>query len=718
MLRNIYSSLLIAALALTGLGANAQGQLNKGSREWCGTTAERERYFTEHPGARAAEQALYQRLKAMPSLGQRGPAAAPDVTIPVVVHIIHSGGADNISDQQLDRAIGQLNADFQKLNTDASQTIPLFQPIAAAVGFQFRLAKKDPNGNCTTGITRHYAPALVSDDLSGAVQALSTWDPTRYLNIWVVSTIRGALGGSALGYVSSPANPTNPRDGITIRSDRFDDQSTINLDPLLSQPRTITHEVGHYFGLRHTWGITIFGTGDCTGTDNVADTPPTDGTYICNLAYAPCGPVANVQNYMDYAGCATMFTEGQKTLMRNVVTTVRPVLVSQANLGATGTNDGYVAPGCAPIAAFGPAPGSSTSVCVNTPVTLRDYSSNFTAAGGVPTYTWSFPGGTPATATGPTATVVYATAGFYTVTETVRNSFGSSTATTTIRVDGPTGGETAPLRQSFEDPNFPDLFPAPTLRNYERFSTFGAGWQRQTGPSASNGSAYLFVKNLDPGGAVSTLITPNINLASLTGPAVLTFARAYALRTVASDDQLRISFSNDCGTNWSPPVILQATTLSTEGLTPIRDYAPTASSDWQTLVVPIPAQYQGSGLFKIRLEMFGSLTPSNDFFLDDLRVTSPVATKTTALTRHGISVYPNPLTNETAVHLNLTAATQVQVYLTDMLGREVLALPAKTYGVGAQTLPLPVASQPLKAGVYVMRIVLNGETFTSKLTVK
>ncbi|WP_156176221.1 M43 family zinc metalloprotease [Hymenobacter terrenus] len=722
MLKNFYSSLLIAALTLTALGANAQGQLDKGNREWCGTTAERERYFTAHPGARAAEQALYQRLKAMPSLEQRGPAAAPDVTIPVVVHIIHAGRADNISDQQVDRAIGQLNADFQKLNTDASQTIPLFQPIAASVGFQFRLAKKDPNGNCTTGITRHYAPTLVHDDLSGTVQALSTWDPVRYLNIWVVSTI-GPFDALA-GYVAPPVNPTNPRDGFTIRNDRFDDQNTIN--PSLSQPRTSTHEIGHYFGLQHTWGPNNNPEvpGYCGDTDNVADTPATNGTFTCNLAYAPCGAIANVQNYMDYSGCPTMFTEGQKTLMRNVLTAVRPVLVSQANLVATGTNDGYVAPGCAPIAAFFLAPGSSDNVCVNTPVTLRDYSSNFTAAGGVLTHAWSFPGGTPATATGPTATVAYATAGFYTVTETVSNSFGSSSATTTIRVDGPTGGETAPFRQSFEDPNFPDLFPAPTLRNYELSGETISGpapfrWQRQTTFPAADGSAYLVVNNrLQPATVITRLITPNINLADLTGPAVLSFARAYALRTAASDGRLRISFSNDCGINWSSPLILRAAALSTQGLTPIDGYTPTAPSDWQTLIVPIPALYQGSSIFKVRVEMFSGFTSDNDFFLDDLRVTSPVATTTTALTRHGISVYPNPLTNETAVHLNLTATTQVRVHLTDMLGREVLALPAKTYGVGAQTLPLPTAGQPLKAGVYVMHIGLNGEIFTSKLTVR
>ena len=121
---------------------------------------------------------------------------------------------------------------------------------------------------------------------------------------------------------------------------------------------------------------------------------------------------------------------------------------------------------------------------MGSPVTLRDYSYNFTAAGGPVTYTWSFPGGNPATATGQTVSVSYPTAGFYAVTETVSNSAGSNSTTVTnlIRVEGPTGAETAPFAQSFEDPAFPNLYAAPTLRNYETFGTSPTGAARITPP--------------------------------------------------------------------------------------------------------------------------------------------------------------------------------------------------------------------------------------------
>ncbi|MFD2717734.1 M43 family zinc metalloprotease [Hymenobacter monticola] len=717
---------MAAALAFAGLGAHAQTTPGK-NPNWCGTVDEQERYFAAHPGARDAQRAFMQRMAADAQQQAQRTNYVTDVTIPVVVHIIHVGGADNISDRQINSAIALLNEDYQKLNADTAQIIPQFRPIAASVGFQFRLAKKDPNGNCTTGITRHYMPSLFNDNQSGAIQAVGVWDQSKYMNIWVVNTIGVAsAGGFVVGYVSPPNSPTNPRDGYVIRHDYFGNQGTSS--PGNALLRGATHEIGHYFGLSHPWGQTNNpGSGDCTGTDFVADTPPTDGTFNCNLNYAPCGPIANVQNFMDYASCASMFTQGQRALMRSVLAANRPNLISQANLVATGTNDGYVAPNCAPIAAFGVAPGSSANVCINTPVTLRDYSANFTAAGGSLSYSWSFPGGTPATATGQQVSVSYPTAGFYSVTETVTNSIGStvSTQTNIIRVEGPTGGEAAPLAQSFEDANFPNIYATPTLRNYETSGLTATNtastnfvWRRQTAVPAADGSAYLQVTNRTyPASVTATLVTPNINLSGISN-ATLRFARAYALRTAADNVQLRVSFSSDCGTTWSTPTTFNAAALSTQGLTPNDGFVPTSSADWQTLAVAIPAQFQGSGLFKVRLQMVNGTAQGNTFFLDHLRISNPLAAKADAGAANGIAVYPNPLTQQTAVHLTLDKAASVQVTLADVLGRPVLALPAKTYAAGPQVLALNPAGRPLPAGVYLVRVRLDGQTFTSKLTVE
>ena len=728
MLKNLYPAVLAAALALTGFGAHAQTSPAGRTRAFCGFDEQQQAYFAAHPGARLLYDAVNQQLAAMPAPAQqRGGLAVPNVTIPVVVHIIHAGGVDNISDRQINSAIAELNDDYQKLNADTTALSPLFIPIAANLQFQFKLAKLDPNGNCTTGITRTYAPELVNDDRAGAVKARIFWDSNRYLNMWIVSTIGTPVagGGFILGYAQFPGQNA-ATDGLVMRHDYFGNQGTAS--PATAAERTATHEVGHYFGLLHTWGNGAVETpGNCGGTDFVADTPPTIGTFGCNLNMAPCGVVANVNNYMDYSACTSMFTQGQKSRMLNVLSTIRTGLTTATNVAATGTSAGYVAPNCAPVAAFAPLPGTSTKVCINTPVTLRDYSYNFTAAGGQLAYTWSAPGATFVGTPGQTVTLSYAAAGIYSVTETVTNTAGSGTSTQTnlIVVEGPTGAETAPYAESFENAAFPNLFAAPSLRNYETFGTTGAGgaapyrWNRRTALLAANGTAYLLGANrLYPTNAVTTLITPNINLSGVTQPAVLRLARAYALRNTTDNAQLRVSFSSNCGVSWSSPTVLTVADLATKGLTPIDGFYPAVAADWQDLTVVIPAQFQGSGLFKVRLELVNGATQGNDFYLDNLRVVNVLGTKADALAARGISVYPNPLTRETAVHLTLAAATQVQVRLTDVLGRDVLTLPARTYGAGPLALPLQAAGRPLRAGLYVVRLTLNGEAFSSKLTVE
>ena len=75
--------------------------------------------------------------------------------IPVVFHIMHNYGEENISREQIVDAVRIMNEYYQKRNADTAQIIPLFQPLIGDVRLEFRLAQLDPQGNCTDGITRH-----------------------------------------------------------------------------------------------------------------------------------------------------------------------------------------------------------------------------------------------------------------------------------------------------------------------------------------------------------------------------------------------------------------------------------------------------------------------------------------------------------------------------------------------------------------------------------
>ncbi|MCC2548241.1 hypothetical protein LJY25_17460, partial [Hymenobacter sp. BT175] len=379
---------LIIALAAPG---RAQAPGSTESALPCGFDSMQQAEFRQQPGAQARYQQFLQeaaRLSADPARGQ----ALPDVTVPVVVHVIHTGGSNNISDAQIYDALRILNDDFSKRNADTSTVIPPFQSRIANVGFQFRLAKLDPNGNCTTGITRTYSPLTNVGD--NQMKSLIVWPVNKYLNIWVSSAANGYGGGYAFGPCSGAPNP-----GVVIRNMYFGSIGTSSGSNIAS--RLLTHEVGHYFGLPHTWGPND-NSGlptNCGIDDNIADTPNTIGSqYICNLSFSPCTDasgqpiLANVQNYMDYSPCAAMFTNGQRAVMRaGLQLACRAQLTTAANLLATGTNDGYVAPPCAPVVAFEP---SSPSICEGGTVTFTDYSYN-DAPGAARTYSWSFPGGSP-----------------------------------------------------------------------------------------------------------------------------------------------------------------------------------------------------------------------------------------------------------------------------------------------------------------------------------
>src|SRR3989338_1058024 len=74
--------------------------------------------------------------------------------IPVVWHVIHNDGPENISKATIENEIAQLNEDFQKLNPNIVNVHPLFVGITADCEIEFRWARLAPDGNCTEGITR------------------------------------------------------------------------------------------------------------------------------------------------------------------------------------------------------------------------------------------------------------------------------------------------------------------------------------------------------------------------------------------------------------------------------------------------------------------------------------------------------------------------------------------------------------------------------------
>jgi len=261
---------------------------------------------------------------------------------PIVVHVLYnvnSNHATNISDAQIFSQINIINNDFQRLNADWTNTPDVWEGLVANNEIKFCLASKDPAGNITSGIIRKFtdstnfiARTSPKHNNTGGSDA---WPVDRYINVWVIPQ-----SGTLLGYATFPWISSGAEDGIVIKQSAFGNIGTAT--PPYNLGRTLTHELGHFFGLIHIWGDDT----GCMGTDQVDDTPdqflqnggcPTfpliDNCSILN-------PGVMFMNYMDYTddNCMYMFTTGQKIRMDFHITNFanRQVLLSNTNTSCGG----------------------------------------------------------------------------------------------------------------------------------------------------------------------------------------------------------------------------------------------------------------------------------------------------------------------------------------------------------------------------------------------
>jgi Pregnancy-associated plasma protein-A len=268
------------------------------------------------------------------TLSQINPApttlSGPPYTIPVVVHVIHTGGVIgtiyNPTDAQIIGAIAYLNAVY---NGTEPGTVG-----AGDLQIQFVLAQRDPNCNPTNGINRVDGSG-VAGYVSGGVQGsqtvvgtpdiniknLSRWDPTQYYNIWIVDKIDGADGtgsGSFIaGFAFFPGSPAL-EDGIVMLATQ-----------MIDGQKTLPHEMGHAFNLYHPFQSTDPNNATCaantscsTQGDMICDTDPITIpiNFACRTgANNPCTgtpyTISTENNYMNYTFCYSLFTTDQKTRM-------------------------------------------------------------------------------------------------------------------------------------------------------------------------------------------------------------------------------------------------------------------------------------------------------------------------------------------------------------------------------------------------------------------
>ncbi len=356
--------------------------------------------------------------------------------IPVVVHVIHNGDAlgsgENISDAQVNSQIAVLNADFSATNADFANVPAAFNSVKGNMDIQFCLATIDPNGNPTTGINRvNNGIASYGQAATETMKASTQWDPTKYFNIWVVrfgGDLNGILGyaqfpsSSGLSGLNANGGAANT-DGVVIGFNFFGTTGAVSSP--FNKGRTVTHEVGHCFGLRHIWGDD---NGACGGNgDFCADTPDqADENYNCPSfpSNASCSNGGDMSmNYMDYTddACMYMFTVGQKARMDAVLANSprRASLLTSNVCGVASITANFTA--------------SATTINEGQSVTFTDASASPATLN---SWSWTFTGGSPASHNGQTPpAITYNTAGTYAVSLTVGdNAAGTDTETKTAYI--------------------------------------------------------------------------------------------------------------------------------------------------------------------------------------------------------------------------------------------------------------------------------------------
>jgi len=698
-MKTIKLSLLITGLVLMSTNIFAQSQ---NSSNWCYTDQNYEEQATKNPNLRTIREEV-DRFTANYIKNAPSDKQLVTIIIPVVVHnITHDGGQGSVTKADVDAQLAQLNKDFNRTNSDAANTRALFAPYASSINIEFRLAHKDPNGNCTEGIVRVESPLSYNPNPRDAVKAVSYWSSLKYFNIWVIDEIsQNADGTYVAGYAQFPGQNNNGKYGVVLVNQNFG-----------AGDRALTHEVGHCFNLYHT-----FQSG-CFGGDACSDTPPQSQAFTgaCNTNQNTCSNggspytgnvVDQIENYMSYSSCQNMFSGNQVSRMNtilssNSVTSGVAYLSTGANLNATGTNDPYNDAVCTPNMDFS---SNKHHICEGASVSYSDHSWGSEATA----WNWSFTGGTPSTSNSSNPTITYNTAGTFNTTLVASNSGGSNSKTINniITVSSLTADYSGPVLDGFESTT--------TFNNDWRIESDGGQVWQNTNSAAATGSRSVRLKNYFTTvyRETDSLISPSYNLSVMSNP-TFEFKVAYKRKNSSSNDRLFVYYSLDCGNSWTLQTLFSPTTMKT---TPDQSsqFTPSNSSQWITKTVDISAVATESN---VRFMFAFRADGGNNIFLDDININGPVGIDNFSKIGN-FNVYPNPTSSNAQVSFSLiNSVDNLTINVRNAVGQIVTnVISGQSFIAGSYNLKID-ESRKLSKGIYFVEFTADGVSQVQKLIIQ
>lgn len=671
--------------------------LSQETQDFCGTDEYYQDQLDKHPELKKLEEASNDFAEGyQPPMTKHG----QKYVIPVVFHVMHTYGPENVDKEKILANLQTLNEDYQKQNSDTQFVRDQFKPLIADHNIEFRLARIDPQGNCTDGIERHYSENTNSanDNVKREVQ----WDPQRYLNVWLVAEIDRHGSNNIAGYANFPWDkPYEDNDGIVMIARSVE-----------GGDRTLTHEVGHYLGLYHPFQ------GGCkqwnvNSNDEVDDTPMAedrdriisscDGRNTCDLDYPQGQDKPDMlENFMDYTPCGRMFTKGQKTRSLSYLdpnnANNRAQLVSQSNLAYTGVAD--TIQNEKPLAYFDT---EEKEICSGDSTQFE----HVTCQGNPDSFRWYFQGGEPNISTKANPQVLYEDTGTYNVALVVANDKGTDSINLKNHVNviqGEPAGSN-PFQANLDSGNLK----AKGWR-FEQTVPSDTGWQLSSKATFNGGqSLYLNNYNIDRENLTYSIITPKLNLydpQSMT----LTFNYAYANLSNSSTDKMSIEISNDCGATWRSIANMFNLTLKTTDNPITEDFVPT-SKQWDQQVVNFNTVDSG----QIFLRFNFTSGNGNNVYIDNIRFGFPVGIEEEDHPKERLQLYPNPVQD----HLNLAIRDvntgNARLTVRNMVGQELSKRNIQLNNHKETNVKMSIQELNIQnEGVYILMLESEGSSIVKK----
>ena len=639
-------------------------------------------------------------------------------TIPTVVHIIYNPDrpGDNISDEQIKSQIEVLNEDYQRKNEDIDEVPNRFKNLIANFDIEFCLANRDENGNFTTGITRTETAIdefttkdnqIKRPELGG----VEGWNSKLFLNIWV-----GRLENEVLGYATPPGFPTSI-DGVAIGTRYFGRGTQYNLHLAYNRGRTTTHEIGHWLGLRHVWGNEY----GCNYDDGIEDTPESDEPYYdCPMNNSQsCGTIDMTMNYMEYVNdaCMYMFTLGQKDRIQEVLNTSRASVTNgerclatanglDAGVGVNAVETIYCEKRAFPISVTVANLGTEDINSIRIQYTVNN--------GGVVDFN---------------KTIEIPVGGVEEINMSNLNLFGVNTIDINlVEVNGGQDAIRANNTISLEV-TIPEFGTLPLIERFSSAIFEQDGWTIDNPDSdvfvwlrseeygaPPSGRGCLFFDNFsgeeenNPRNTNDHIDTPTFDFTN-NSTVSFSFDRAYAQYDDELFDGLRISYSIDCGINWSPFWFKDGAALATNPLNVDsgEPFLPTAS-DWITENIDLSAALVGQAAVQFRITNqsgWGQL-----LWIDNIKVEGIVSINTFPLSNQ-FNIAPNPSTNGKFTLNTIKAdGKNYQLNVFNVTGKHIYS-----HQLTANQSPYQLNLQEMPNGIYMLRLSNQEKIYVSKIIV-